>query len=913
MMKRRYMLPPLMAALAWAASAPSVEAQTVTATAGARYDADGVVRTLAGANWRDLWTTPVRVPVLNLDTTAGGLTPERTGGRQSKTLHFQGADGHLYIFRSVEKFLHGEALPAALRNTPVGDVVQDQISMLLPAAGLMVGPLYEAAGLLHPWPTLVVMPDDPKLGEFREEYAGMLGQFEENPQEGPDDTPGFAGSSKLVGVDKLLERLDETSEHRPDAAEYLAARLIQFMLADTDRGGDQWRFAEFDNPAGPGSIWRPVARDHDFAFMKPEGLMGWISLMAWPKLAHFDATFEPLAALTYMTRDMDRRLLVELPRERWDSVVTALQTQLTDDVLRAAAGRLPDEWEPRAADELFSGLQARRQGLRDVAAEFFAMVSHEADVHATAEDELAEVERLADGSVEVRLYGPDAVAGGRVAAVSPSPPTEGVERSSGAPGAAPWFQRRFVPSETREIRLYMLGGDDAVRVTGSAPHSIRVRVIGGGGDDLLVDSSAVAQGGWATRFYTAHGDDRVVRGAGTRIDTRSFDEVLPGRPLDMAEQAPDPDEESEDDEEEDVADDEAAGAEDPGLEEAVTDRLQRPAYRDWGRTSGLRPAVDYRSGPGLLIGAGAGLTRYGFRRDDYKYRLDAQALYSVDTGGFGVELFGDYHPENTHLGLSLDASATQFETFRFFGYGNDTDQLEGVSARVYRDQLTVRPAVYWATESTYFGVGPIVRYGSPNYEDGSPMALLQPMGVDAFAQAGGAAELRIDRGDHVGADARGYSLHAGATAYPALLDVTDAFGSTHAVARAWVPLGWPFLALRAGGRKLWGGFPVHEAAFLGGRTSLRGFETDRFAGDASVFGSTELHAPLGTIELLVRGELGVFGLADAGRVYFDGESPGGWHTSYGGGVWFSSLGHALSLAYAKGETGRLYLRLGMPL
>ena len=59
--------------------------------------------------------------------------------------------------------------------------------------------------------------------------------------------------------------------------------------------------------------------------------------------------------------------------------------------------------------------------------------------------------------------------------------------------------------------------------------------------------------------------------------------------------------------------------------------------------------------------------------------------------------------------------------------------------------------------------------------------------------------------------------------------------------------------------------------------------------------------------------LGVFGLADAGRVYFDGESPGGWHTSYGGGVWFSSLGHALSLAYAKGETGRLYLRLGMPL
>ncbi|HEX6308672.1 MAG TPA: ShlB/FhaC/HecB family hemolysin secretion/activation protein, partial [Longimicrobiales bacterium] len=106
---------------------------------------------------------------------------------------------------------------------------------------------------------------------------------------------------------------------------------------------------------------------------------------------------------------------------------------------------------------------------------------------------------------------------------------------------------------------------------------------------------------------------------------------------------------------------------------------------------------------------------------------------------------------------------------------------------------------------------------------------------------------------------------------------------------------------------------VHEAAFLGGRNSLRGFETDRFAGDAAAYGSTELHLPLGTLTLLVRGEVGAFGLADAGRVWFDGDSPGGWHTSFGGGAWFSSLGRTLSLTYARGDIGRLYLRLGMPL
>lgn len=34
-------------------------------------------------------------------------------------------------------------------------------------------------------------------------------------------------------------------------------------------------------------------------------------------------------------------------------------------------------------------------------------------------------------------------------------------------------------------------------------------------------------------------------------------------------------------------------------------------------------------------------------------------------------------------------------------------------------------------------------------------------------------------------------------------------------------------------------------------------------------------------------EVGVFGLAAAGRVFVDGDSPGGWHTGVGGGIWFA--------------------------
>jgi hypothetical protein len=74
----------------------------------------------------------------------------------------------------------------------------------------------------------------------------------------------------------------------------------------------------------------------------------------------------------------------------------------------------------------------------------------------------------------------------------------------------------------------------------------------------------------------------------------------------------------------------------------------------------------------------------------------------------------------------------------------------------------------------------------------------------------------------------------------------------------------------------------------------------------------ELRVPVAvTVPLLVRWRLGVFGLADAGRVWFEQQSPGGWHTGVGGGIWLSSLGQTFSLAYAHGESNRVYLQKGM--
>ena len=62
-----------------AQTAPSADSMVVI-TPGARYMASGIHKFFFGSHYRDLWTTPIEVEVLNLHTFAGGLTPVRRGG-----------------------------------------------------------------------------------------------------------------------------------------------------------------------------------------------------------------------------------------------------------------------------------------------------------------------------------------------------------------------------------------------------------------------------------------------------------------------------------------------------------------------------------------------------------------------------------------------------------------------------------------------------------------------------------------------------------------------------------------------------------------------------------------------------------------------------------------------------------------
>ena len=139
------------------------------------YQAGAFHRWFFGDNYRDLWTTPIRVPVFDWHSFAGGLHPTKEGGgNQTKSLRFETAEGDEYVFRLVDKTVRA---PEQLKGTPVAWLIQDvAVSAQHPGGGAVTARLVKASGVLHPTPMLVAMPDDSALGKFHDDFAGKLGR-----------------------------------------------------------------------------------------------------------------------------------------------------------------------------------------------------------------------------------------------------------------------------------------------------------------------------------------------------------------------------------------------------------------------------------------------------------------------------------------------------------------------------------------------------------------------------------------------------------------------------------------------------------------------------------------------------------------------------------------------------------------
>ena len=775
--------------LAFSMVAPPLSAQadgpppptrdSATVVSGGQYEAGGLYMTFMGRGYRNLWTTPIRVPVADLARWGGGgLTPfDVGGGMTTQTLHLRGVDGIRYVLRSVDK-TPGE-LGEELQGTPVEAIMQDQLSSFHPSGAVITARLLEAVGVLHPQPILVLVPDSPLLGEYREQFAGMLALFEERPDDGPDGAAGFASSRRIVQTPDLFDELEEDPGDRVDLYELLKARLVDILVGDRDRSENNYLWARFDEADG-GYVWRPVPRDRDQAFVQFDGFLKGLARVYDPRLVQFGEEYPDIQALTRNAWDIDRNFLVGLDRATWDATVEEVRAEITDAVISEAVLRMPNEHYAILGPDLEGALRHRRDNLAEAANAFYKIVFEWSDIHGTDEDEVATIDRLDDGSVRVVLQ----------------------ERGSNRdPQGSPHFDRVFVPDETREVRVYLHGGDDMARIRGAGDSSIRILLIGGGGRDEFVNSSS----GGGIRVFDG-GSATTTAGSGMRLESRGAP-----RPWSWAGES---------------------------------------RVLDWGAQTGPEVRMSFDPDRGLMLIAGVKKTRFGFLGDPYTSRTQARFGWAFGRSKPFVDLRQYFRGLFAGGGaLSLRGRYSGVEIVNFYGFGNETLQDEPRSFyKIDQGQTLVTAELSFGDgEHTKFAVGPVFkRTVSDTTVAGNFVAERAPYGSGRVMQLGVQASLDLDGRDDLTWPTRGYHVTAGAAYYPQILDLDEGVVEAKAELATFLsPSGGnPTLAARVGGKHLWGTFPYYEAALLGGVENVRGLPEQRFAGRSSLSrfkGSSQQH------------------------------------------------------------------------
>lgn len=808
-----------------------------------KFKAGKLKRFFMGTHYREAWGAEIKdVPYLNLDTLHGGLIPtSKGGGGQTVSLKFEGADRQEFAFRLLEK-QPNKKIDKELKNTVFVNLMEDVTATQHPYAALVASHFMEVLGLPHSHPKIYLMPDHPRLGPYREEFADTYGLWEIKPKEKKKDRKGFQDADEVDSTFKMYENLMEDHESTFDTETYVLARLFDMWVSDWDRHQDNWKWLGYENEEG-GLDYTPFPKDRDKVFNLFQGLY---QLMDWDMLdsyrARFRESYKSIKNLNNKARNLDRILINEFTYEDWMKVVTMFENLMSDEVIEQALRQFPAEVYDFDAPEIARLLKIRRAKLRAAVTKFYKHLSKEVTVIGTNKREIFEVHRLEDGAVKVQVFA--------------------VEKNDKNKKSR--YIRTFKPKETKEIRLYGLGKNDEFNISGTAKSSIKVRVIGGKGKDLIIDDSKVKGPKHRTKVYDFSNKDSLRLGSEGRLSQQiraTFFEA-----------------------------------------EAI--------HED--NTYLLVPAISYNLDDGLGIGFTFNRTIQKFAKPDFgiKYNIEGQAStkenYSLS---FGLE-FRETIKKWDLLWNVLAASPYNLHRF-FYGLGNENNLGdEDFNDDYYQNEMTVLSGKlglrrnFWeksqlvlSTQYEYLGVEKDTDedFEPSIYED------LNPEGFGETTFWGTDIDLNLDLRDDGTFPTRGAQFKLENYSFFKTRG-TSKFGGRLSMEALWyytmgvkVPV---TLGIRAGHISSYGQVPFYYKSYIGQQSNLRGFRRNRYGGDAATFINTDLRLHLGTVWTKVLPlRFGLYALFDTGRVYVEEESSDKWHYSVGGGAYLIPYVNSFNLNF----------------
>ena len=825
------------------------EAQTdsMTVAANTTFKTNGSKIFWMGRNYRLEWKTPIGVPVINLSTEYGGLTPiKRGGGKQTKNLRLEDPSGREYSLRSVQKFITAKTLPGQLESEAAADLVNDGVSASYPYANASIPVFANAAGIPSGTIRLVYIPDDPKLGEFREEFKNMLAILEIRL---PDSV------KKDYGTDEVVEKLKDDNDNEVDQRGMLKARILDMFIMDLDRHEDQWLWGAVDKDKG--KLYYPIARDRDQAFYINQGLLPGIAKWPWllPQLQGFRPQAKNINRFNWAARNLDRFFLNKLNEQDWKQAVDLFVSQMTDDVIQKALDLQPNPIKHLRWNEIIEKLKARRQYLADEVMQYYRFLSEHVSITGSDKTELFDVTRNSDGSVQLKVY---------------KITKEGEQSSL-------MYDRTFDPQVTEELNLYGFGGDDRFVVSGS-DDKIKIRMIGGEGDDSFEHKGS---GGGNIVYDTEEGNNKLT---GDFRDKRAndtlanhfnrlgynYNQVIPMVSFNYNR--------------------------DDGLYLGFSLKFIRHGFRKdpyknlhqftfqyafstqafnarwyseyismFGKTGDLLTDIDIKAPNNTTNFFG-----YGDAPVDYKSKPGSFRYYRARYSLSDVSVL-------IRKRFSKKVTFSFGPTLEFFSLDKDDDLNK----------------VRFITMTGLNGLDPTTLFAKQSFAGGKASLVVDARDNPIVTQKGINWITTYRYLSGLNDQSRTFSQ----------INTEFSFYLPIITKR----LVW---ANRLGGGTNFGDdFEFFQAQYLGSDEHLRGFRKYRFAGKSKIFNQAELRLAIANFKTyLFPAAFGIFAFYDTGKIYDKNEESNKWLSGYGGGIWIAPLKRlVLSIAYAASDEDKLPL------
>lgn len=849
----------------------SADTLWVGSRASFQYDANNFRRRLLGANYRAEWALRLQLEAFDIGREHGGLSIlSKGGGAETMALRLADHQGRQFTLRTVEKFPE-RALPVSFRKTFVQAVKQDQVSAEHPYAALVIPRLASAAGIYHTNPKVVYAPNDQRWGVYRKDFAGQPMMFEERPDGSGKGMDFFGNPTKMISTHRMLEHMADDNDIKIDQPWVLRSRLFDMWIGDWDRHDDQWRWGEYGTKKE--KVYRPIPRDRDQAFFLNEGFLP-AKLRKrhnFPQLEGFGDHVRWVPGLMKVGRHFDRSFLNQLNREDFRRVALDLSQHLTDASIDSALRAWPKDVFALHGQEIARRLKSRRSNLVADAQIYYAFLAREVDVVGSNQSEWFDATWLPGGNLSVKMYNIN---------------------KQGHKGRL-LFDREFVAHETRELRLYGLGGKDIFHFAGVSGRQ-KVRIVGGEGKDSLMNESSGRRRVWV------YDQPAGIQLAGRRVFNRTSD--------------------------------------DPHVNDYDRKDFEYNRFAP-------KHTVSYNIDDGIFLGPGFSTIAHGFRKKPYSSHHMLQASVAVRTLSFTVKYEGRFPQWIGKWDLEIDADVRSPNFVNnFFGWGNESVYDQNINQqpnidvpnaidyyrlrfRDFRGEARLRRRLgQWA----YVKAGPIFHRGEVVKPSGDRFINVYdatlPESILAIPRTflGVGYVVGIDRRDNITYTTRGLMLKYTSrwmngldapnyTSHNASLTIYQSFRLPAKVT----------YVFNAGGGFNTGTYQLFQAQALDGKTDVRGFRKTRFYGDSKAYFNNEMRVRLGNLRtFLFPASFGVHAFYDVGRVWYkdangvDPSAPTGtsdvWHHGYGGGIWLipyemttivSEVGHSA-------EGTLFYLRLG---